>query len=221
MSAPLVPVGRAVRLGAAAAVASRSLLGATFVWLGTLAGVYASDAGPPRQAMAFTAALLFPAAAWAAAAMLAAGSDDLRAVLTAADGRGRVLAADTALPLAWVLGAAGTGVLASLLFDPHAAPATSFLLGAVLHLLTGAGGAALALLLDALRLPRGVQLVVVVLAGLASGRLAALPPIGPVLAAWSGDADPGTTAAAWSFAGPLLLVAALLSCTAAVRRRRG
>jgi ABC-type multidrug transport system ATPase subunit len=43
----------------------------------------------------------------------------------------------------------------------------------------------------------------------------------PAGVAWSGDADPGPAAAIWSFAGPLLLVAALLSCTAAVRRRRG
>jgi hypothetical protein len=221
VSAPLVPVGRAVRLGATAAVASRSLLGATFAWLAALAGVYASDAGPPRQPMAFTAALLFPVAAWATAAMLAAGSDDLRAVLTAADGRGRVLLADTALPLAWLLGAAVTGVLAPLLFDPRPAPATTFLLGALLHVLTGAAGAALALLLHALRVSPGVQLLVVVLAGLASGRLALLPPIGPVLAAWSGDADPGTAAAVWSFAGPLVVVVALATGAAAVRRRRG
>jgi hypothetical protein len=219
VSPPLVPVGRAVRLSATAAVASRSLLGATFAWLAGLAAVYASGAGPPRQPMAFTAALLFAVAAWAAAAMLAAGSEDLRAVLTAADGRGRVLTADAALPLTWVAGAALTGVLAPLLFDPRPAPATTFLLGAVLHLLCGAAGAALALLLHALRISRGVQLVVVVLAALASGRLAALPPIGPVLAAWSGDGSPGTTGAVWSFAGPVLLVAALGAATARVRRR--
>ena len=221
MSAPLVPVGRAVRLGATAAVASRSLLGATFVWLAALAGVYASDAGPPRQPMAFTAALLFPVAAWAAAAMLAAGSDDLRAVLTAADGRGRVLAADCALPSAWLAGAALTGVLAPLLFDPHPAPATTFLLGAALHLLCGAAGAALALLLHALRLAPGVQLLVVVLVGLGSGRVGVLPPMGPVLSAWSGDAEPGAAAAVWSFAGPLVLTAGLLLGAAGVRRRRG
>jgi hypothetical protein len=221
VSAPLVPVGRALRLGAAAAVASRSLLGATFAWLAALAGVYASDAGPPRQPMAFTAALLFPVAAWAAAAMLAAGSDDLRAVLTAADGRARVLAVDLALPLAWVVGAALTGVLAPLLFDARPAPATTFGLGAVLHLLCGAAGAALALLLHALRVSRGVQLLVVVLAGLVSGRLALVPPIGPVLAAWSGDAAPGAARAVWSFLGPVVVTAALVAAAAAVRRRRG
>ncbi|NYJ08847.1 hypothetical protein [Petropleomorpha daqingensis] len=221
MSAPLVPAGRAVRLGATAAVASRSLLGATVAWLAALAAVYASDAGPPRQPMAFTAALLFPVAAWATAAMLAAGSDDLRAVLTAADGRGRVLVADTALPLAWVAGAALTGVLAPLLFDPHPAPATSYLLGALLHVLCGAAGAALALLLHALRVRPGVQLLVVVLTGLVSGRLAVLPPIGPVLAAWSGDADPAPAAAVWSFAGPLLATAGLVVAAARTRRRRG
>jgi len=221
VSAPLVPVGRAVRLGATAAVASRSLLGATFAWLAALAAVYASDAGPPRQPMAFTAALLFPIAAWATAAMLSAGSDDLRAVLTAADGRGRVLAADSALPLGWIAGAALTGVLAPLLFDPHPAPATSFVLGAVLHVLTGVAGAALALLLHALRGSPGVQLLVVVLAGLVSGRLAVLPPIGPVLAAWSGDANPGAAPAVWSFAGPAVVVAVLGTGAAAVRRRRG
>lgn len=219
MSAPLVPVGRALRLGAAGAVASRSLLAATFAWLVVLGAVYAADAGPPRQAMAFTAALLFPVAAWAAAAQLAAGSDDLRAVLAAASGRTRVLAVDALLTLGWVGGATLTGVLAPLLFDPHRAPATDFLLGAALHLLCGTAGAALALLLHALRVSRGLQLVVVVLAGLISGRLAAVPPIGPVLAAWSGDTTPGTATAIWSFAAPVLVTALLLAATAAVRRR--
>ena len=221
MCAPLVLLGCGVRLSAVSAVASRSLLGATFAWLAALAAVYASDAGPPRQPMAFTAALLFPVAAWATAAMLAAVSQDLRAVLTAADGRVRVLAIDLALPLAWIVGAALTGVLAPLLFDPHPAPATTFGLGAVLHVLCGAAGAALALLLHALRVSRGVQLLVVVLAGLVSGRLALLPPIGPVLAAWSGDAAPGAGRAVWSFAGPVVITAALVAGAAAVRRRRG
>jgi hypothetical protein len=218
VSAPLVPVGRALRLGAAGAVASRSLLAATFAWLVVLAAVYAADAGPPRQAMAFTAALLFPVAAWAAAAQLAAASDDLRAVLAAADGRGRVLAVDVLLTLVWVGGAALTAVLAPALFDPHRAPATDFLLGAALHVLCGAAGAALALLLHALRVSRGLQLLVVVLAGLVSGRLAAVPPIGPVLAAWSGGATPGAASAFWSFAGPVLVTTVLLAATAAVRR---
>jgi hypothetical protein len=48
-----------------------------------------------------------------------------------------------------------------------------------------------------------------------------LPPIGPVLAAWSGDANPGAAPAVWSFAGPLVVTAVLVAAAAAVRRRRG
>ena len=77
MSAPLVPVRRVLRLSATGAVAGRSLLAASATWVLVLAAVYASDAGPPLPAMAVTAVLLFPVAAWAASAALAGGSADL------------------------------------------------------------------------------------------------------------------------------------------------
>jgi len=220
MSAPLVPVGRALRLQAAGVLSSRSLLAASAVWLGVLAAVYAADAGPPRQAMAFTAAVLFAVAAWATAAQLAAGSADLRAVLTAADGRGRVLAADVLLSLVWVGVATLAGVLAALVFDPHPASASDIAVGAGLHLACGIAGMALALLLHAAGMARGMQAAVVVLFGLVSGQLAALPPIGPVLAAWSSDSDRGTAPAVWSFAGPVLLAGVFVAATVALRRRR-
>ena len=220
MSGPLIAPVRALRLQAAGVLSSRSLLAATAVWLGALAAVYAADAGPPRQAMAFTAAVLFPAGAWAAAAALAAGSADLRAVLAAADGRGRMLAVDLLLTLGWVVAATVAGVLAPVLFDPHPANAADMAVGAGLHLACGSAGVALALLLHAGGLARGVQAAVVVLVGLLSGQLAALPPIGPVLAAWGSDRDRGTASAVWSFAGPVLLAAVLVAVTAVVRRRR-
>jgi hypothetical protein len=220
VSTPLVPPARVLRLQAAGVLSSRSLLSATAVWLGVLAAVYAADAGPPRQAMAFTAAALFPAAAWAAAAALAAGSADLRAVLTAADGRGRVLAVDLLLTSAWVGGATVAGVLAPVVFDPHPASAADIAVGVGLHLACGSAGVGLALLLHAAGTGRGVQAAVVVLVGLLSGQVATLPPIGPVLAAWGSDRDPGTAAEVWSFVGPALLAAVLVGCTAAVRRRR-
>jgi hypothetical protein len=213
-----VPPSRVLRLQAAGVLSSRSLLSATAVWLGVLAAVHTADAGPPRQAMAFTAAALFPAAAWAAAAALAAGSTDLRAVLTAADGRGRVLAVDLLLTSAWVGGATVVGVLAPVVFDPHPASAADVAVGVGLHVACGSAGVGLALLLHA-GTGRGVPAAVVVLA-LLSGQLAALPPIGPVLAAWGSDRDRGTAAEVWSFVGPALLAAVLVGCTAAVRRRR-
>jgi hypothetical protein len=220
VSAVLVPAGRVLRLQAAGVLSSRSLLTATAVWIGVLGAVYAADAGPPRQAMAFTAAVLFAAAAWASAAALAAGSADLRAVLTAADGRSRVLAVDLLLCGAWVGGATIAGVLAPLLFDPRPATAADVAVGAGLHLACGSAGVGLALLLHATGTARGVQAAVVALVGLLSGRLAVLPPVGPVLAAWASDRDGGPALAAWSFAGPLLLAAVLVAGTAAVRRRR-
>lgn len=220
MSASLVPPARVLRLQAAGVLSSRSLLTATAVWLGALAAVYAADAGPPRQAMAFTAAVLFAAAAWASAAALAAGSADLRAVLTAADGRGRVLAVDLLLSGAWLAAATVAGVVAPLVFDPHPATAADVAVGTGLHLACGSAGVGLALLLHAAGTARGVQAAVVVLVGLVSGQLAALPPIGPVLAAWASDRDRGPTLAVWSLAGPVLLAAVLVGGTAAVRRRR-
>ena len=220
MTAPLVPVGRVLRLHAAGVLSSRSLLAATAVWFGVLAAVYAADAGPPRQAMAFTAAMLFAAAAWATAAQLAAGSADLRAVLAAADGRSRVLLADVQLSLVWVVGATLVGVLAPLVFDPHPATLADIAVGAGLHLACGTAGVGLALLLHAAGTARGVQAAVVVLFGLLSGQLAVLPPIGPVLAAWAGDTDRGTALVVWSFVGPVLLAGVLVAATAALRRRR-
>lgn len=215
-----IPLGRAVRLGLAGATASRSLLAATFAWLVVLGATYAADAGPPLTAAAFTSAVLLPVAAWATAAVLAASSDDLRALLTAADGRGRVLVVDAVVPLLWVLGAAVVGVVAGLLFDPHPAPAGERWIALAVHLLCGAVGVGLALLLHAANLSRGAQVLIVVAASLASGRLGWLPPAGPVLLAWGSGRPPGTGIAAWSFAGPAVVAALLVAGTARLRRRR-
>ena len=217
--APPVPVSRVVRLGLAGAVASRSVLAATFAWLLVLAAVYATDAGPPLAAGAFTAAVLLPVAAWATAAFLAVSSADLRALLAAADGRGRVLLGDALPPVLWVAAAALLGVLAGMVFDGHPATAGERLLVLAAHLDCGAVGVALGLLLHAARLSRGTQFGIVVVAALASGRLAWLPPAGPVLAAWSTGRATGGAAAAWALLGPLLLAAALVVGTAVVRRR--
>jgi hypothetical protein len=202
-------------------LASRSLIAATAVWLGVLAAVYAADAGPPRQAMAFTAAVLFAASAWAGAAQLGAGSVDLRAVLTAATGRSRVLVVDLLLAGGWVVGATLAGVLAPVAFDPHPVSGGDMVVGAILHLECGMTGVALALLLRAAGTSRGVQAVVVLLAALASGRLEGLPPVGPVMAAWGTGRGVPTGLAVWSLVGPVVLAGLLLACTVAVRRRRG
>jgi hypothetical protein len=217
---PLVPVGRAVRLVLMAATASRSLLAAAFAWFLVLAAVYAADAGPPLPAMAVTASALLPVASWAAAATLGATSDDLRALVVAADGRPRMLLVDAVVPGLMVAGAALLGVVAPLLFDPHPLSARDALLGATLHLLCGAVGVGLALLLRALALARGTQALIVVAATVASGRLAWLPPDGPVLAGWGAERDPSAALAGWALAGPVVVTAALLAGTAALRRRR-
>jgi hypothetical protein len=218
---PLIPVSRGLLLGLTTATAGRSLLAAGFTWFLVLAAVYAADAGPPLPAMAFTAALLLPVAAWAAAAVLAATGDDLRALLTAADGRLRALLIDGLLSLLTVVVAAVLGVAAALLFDPHPASAGDWLLGGLLHLLCGAAGTGLALLLHAWRLSRGVQALLVVAVSLLSGRLRWLPPDGPVLAVWgTGGEHAGTALVAWALAGPVLATAALVAAAATVRRRR-
>lgn len=220
MSAPpLVPVARALRLTLTAALASRSLLAAAFAWLLVLAAVYASDAGPPLSAMAVTAAALLPVAAWATASSLAATGEDLRGFLTAADGRPRVLLIDALGPALAVVVAAVLGLAAALVFDPHPAPVGSWFLGLALHLLCGAVGVALALLLHALRLSRGVQAVVVIAATVLSGRLRWVPPDGPVLSTWGAGHDPSAGFAAWAVAGSVVLAVVLVGAAASVRRR--
>jgi len=215
----VVPLTRAARLGLVTAAASRSVLAASFGWLVVLAAVYAADAGPPLSALAFTAAALLPMAAWATAAQLAATSADLRQVLTAADGQARTLLADAVPPGLWVLAATVAAVTANWLADPHPAPLRDRLLGAVLHLLCGCVGAALALVLHAAHVARGVQALVVVAATLASARLAWLPPAGPVLSSWGAGEDPGALVATWALVGPVAVGAALLVGTLALRRR--
>jgi hypothetical protein len=213
-------VSRGLLLALTTATASRSLLAAGFAWFLGLAAVYAADAGPPLSAMAVTAALLLPISAWAAAAALAATGADLRAVLTAADGRLRALLVDALLPLLTVLAAAVLGVAAPLVFDPHPAPAGDWLLGLVLHLLSGIVGCALALLLSALQLSRGAQALLVIAISVLSARLRWLPPAGPVLAGWGAGGAPSPGLAAWAVAGPVVVAALLVLAAAVVRRRR-
>jgi hypothetical protein len=95
-----------------------------------------------------------------------------------------VLVVDALPPLLWVLTATAAGGLADLVLDPHPAPLTERLLGALLHLVCGTVGVALALALHAGHVTRGVQALVVVAASLAIARLAWLPPAGPVLSTW-------------------------------------
>lgn len=218
--APLVPLSRALRLGLAGALASRSLLAATFAWLLLLGAVYGSDAGPQLTAAAFTAVVLLPVGAWATAASLGSLSDDLRALLAAADGRRRVLIADALLPALWVVGAGVVGVLAGLVFDPHPDSLLHRGLALLLHLLCGGVGVALGLALHAAGLSRGTQLVVVVVATVVSGRARWLPPAGPVLAAWGADRPPTPSPAAWSLVGPVVLAGLLVVLAAHLRRRR-
>jgi len=216
---PPVPLRRAARLGLATAVASRSVLAASFAWVVVLAAGYAADAGPPLPALASTAAVLLPVSAWASAAHLAATSGDLRQVLTAANGRARVLVADALPPLGWVLVATAAAVATNVVLDRNPAPVTDRLLGLLLHLGCGLVGVALALALHAGRVTRGVQALVVVAASLASARGAWLPPAGPVLSSWGAGGRPGLLAATWALSGPLLVTAGLLLLTLRLRRR--
>jgi hypothetical protein len=219
--ARLVPLRRAAGIGLVTAAADRAVLGATFAWLLVLAGVYAADAGAVLPATATTAVLLFPIAAWATAAGLAATSEDVRALLTAAIGRPATLLCDAVPALAWLVAAAALGVAAPLLFDPHPAPPGQRLLGLALHLCSGVSGTALAFFLSALRTSRGAQTLLIVAAAVASALVPYLPPIRPLLQAWSAPDHPaGPALQVWSVLGPVLLAAVLGLGTAALRRHR-
>jgi hypothetical protein len=220
VSRPVVPLGRAARLGMATAASSRSVLAASFAWVVVLAAVYAADAGPPLPALAATAALLLPISAWATAAHLAATSADLRSVLVAADGPVRTLVADAVPALLWLVAATAAGVVANVVADPHPAPVGARLLGVLVHLLCGGVGIALALALHAGHVTRGVQALVVVAASLASARLSWLPPAGPVLSTWGTGEPSRALQAGWAIGGPVLVTVGLIVITLRCRRRR-
>lgn len=207
-----------VLLGLVAAVASRGTLAAAVAWLAVLAAVQATDPGPALTAMPVTALALFPLGAWPGAALLHALDRGLRAVLVAALGRGRALLADVLTVLLGVAVAGVLGVLAAVLFDPAPPTVRDALPRAALHVVCGVAGVALALLLHACAVPRGVQAVVVLL-GTFSGRLRWLPPEGPVLSTWGTGAPPGPTGTAVALGGAVV-VAGLLRAAAALARRR-
>lgn len=223
---PLVPLRRMVTVAVLTAVGSRSVLAASLTWFAVLFASYASDAGPQLAAMTFTAAFLFPLAAWATAAQLAALSPDVRALLTAASGRRQAFVADLVPALAWVVAAALLGFVANQVLDAHPAHQPPLvwqrrLLGLLLHLLTGACGVGLALAAHARQLTRGTTGLLVLGVATVSLLVPLLPPEGPVLRAWA-DAlrQPSALQQVWAVAGPLLVTAGLLLLAALWRRRR-
>lgn len=158
---PLVPLRQAIRVGFLTALGSRSVLTASLAWFAVLLSSYASDAGPQLAAMAFTSAFLFPIAAWATAAQLAAMSPDVRALLTAASGRRQAFIADLVPPLAWVAVASLLGFIANQVLDAHPLGVQHPLawqrraLGLLLHVVAGSSGVGLALAAHARQLTRG------------------------------------------------------------------
>ncbi len=141
-------------------------------------------------------------------------------MITAADGRSGALFLDAVPSLAWLAAAAALGVAAPALFDPHPAPLEQWLLGLVLHLLSGLTGLALAFLLHALGMTRGAQTLTIVASSVASALVPHLPPIRPLLQAWTVPRPPpGTAMELWSLLGPALLTTALTIATAALPRR--
>jgi hypothetical protein len=217
---PLVSLRRAVALGAAASATTRAPITASFWWFLVLGVWYAGDAGPAMPAMAFTAVVLFPTSTWVAHGHATALSDDLRAVLTAACGQRRALAVDGWPPALWAVAASALAVAANWAFDPHPVPLAHRGLGLALQLATATCGAALGLAAHAWRLTRAVTTLLACAATGLSLVVAAVPPVGPVQAAWG---DSGTSSLAWqlwSILGPAVMVVALLSVTIRARRRR-
>lgn len=210
-----------IRIGVLAAATSRSTVAASLAWFLLLGAVYASDAGPPLPAMAFTAAALFPIAAWAALSQLAATSSDLRSLQTAASGPGRVLVADAAPGLLWAGAAAVVGVLACVGLDPQRPSGWTAALGLGLHALTAAAGVASALALSSYGLNRGSSTLLVVTGTVACIVFPVAPPVGPVLSAWA-DAEhpPSPAGAAYPWVSGLVLVGVLVSLAVSARRRR-
>ena len=180
-----------------------------------LAAVYAADAGPPRQAMAFTAAALL--ADRAPGRPRRAGRGQRRPARGPHRRRrprgGCCSSTRCSRRSPWSARRARSASSAPLFFDPHPRRSGRDLARApALHLLAARSGAALALLLHALRLARGVQAVVVVLAVALSGRLPLAAADGPLLAAW-GD-RPGPVARRCGRPRPALLAGVLVVVTA-------
>jgi hypothetical protein len=216
----LIPLPRAVQVLTLAGISNRAPLGGTLGWALLVAAVYASDAGPPVPAMAFTAAALFPAAAWVTSALHASLSDDLRSILVAGCGRTRALLIDTCAPLLWVAAIALTGVIACRALDPHPPRLSQCGIGAALHLLSGTCGVALGLLVRAGRLTRGATTLAITAATVLSLVVSHVPPLGPELATWGGSDHVAADDVVWSIAETLALLSVLTWWAAMLRRRR-
>jgi hypothetical protein len=170
--------------------------------------------------MCFTAGFLFPLAAWATSAQLAALSPDVRALLTAASGRRQSFVADLVPPMAWVAAASLLGFVANQLLDAHPLVGQRRLLGLVLRLVTGSAGIALGLAVHARQLTRGTTGLLILGVAMVSVLVPWLPPEGPVLRAWAdGLRHPTGFEQVWAIAGPLLATAVLLAVAARWRRR--
>lgn len=169
----------------------QSALAPTLTYLGLVAAVYASDAGPPVAAGTVTAVALLPVCAWLARLVASAESApfaDITVLRLGGPARRQVIW--------WVstmlVGAAFTiiAIVWARIANPHPYAARTVGLLVLLHLVQAACGAGLGgLLARPYPVATGAAVLVVTGVMVASLVIVQLPPVGPVVKAFAGDSS--------------------------------
>lgn len=202
----------------------QSALAPALTYLGLVAAVYASDAGPPVPAGTVTAVALLPICAWLARLVASAESApfaDITLLRLGGPARRQLIwwSCTMLVGAAFTIVAIGWARIA----NPHPYTARTLVLLALLHLVQAACGAGLGgLLARPYPVATGAAVLVVTGVMVASLVIVQVPPVGPVIKAFAGD---GSTDAkqfaamlqATGVAVVLLLAGCLFSRRAATR----
>lgn len=202
----------------------QSALAPALTYLGLVAAVYASDAGPPVSAGTVTAVGLLPICAWLARLVASAESApfaDITLLRVGGPARRQLIwwTSTMLVGIAFTIVAIGWARIA----NPHPYSARTLLLLVILHLVQAACGAGLGgLLARPYPVATGVAVLVVTGAMVLSLIIDQLPPVGPLVKAFAGDGstDARQVAAvleAAAVAVALLLGSCLFSRRAATR----
>ncbi len=166
----------------------QAALAPALVYVGLVALVYASDAGPPVSAATVTAVALMPTAAWLYRLVATVESlpfADITLIRLHGRTRRQLTWMVSAVLLAAALGAAAAGW--ARLANPHPYPAPTLVLIGVLHLAQALAGVGLGCLISRpLPVPVGAAVLAVTSVVVVSLVVFWLPPLGPMLAAFAG-----------------------------------
>ncbi len=167
----------------------QAVVAPVLVYLGLVAAVYASDAGPPVAAATVTAAALMPVTAWLYRLVATAESPpfaDITLVRLHGAARRQLVWTNSTVLLAAAL--AGAGMLWAGVANPYPYPARIVAVIAILHMVQAFAGVGLGCLVSRpLPVRAGAAVLVVTAVVIASLILRWLPPLGPMLSAFYGN----------------------------------